>query len=51
MFNENELLEIRALIVAVDKLLLESDLQNATMLSGMLKALTDRITEQVDEVA
>ena len=49
MPNENEMLQIRALIVAVDKLLLESDLENATMLSGMLRDLTQRITEQIDE--
>ncbi|MBQ7547918.1 MAG: hypothetical protein IJT41_13260 [Clostridia bacterium] len=58
MFNESELLEIRALIVAIDKLLLDCDmlhdpdlLGSAITLSGMLNALTERITGQVDEAA
>ena len=58
MFNESELLEIRALTVAIDKLLLDCDLGhdpsllgNAITLSGMLNALTERITGQVDEAA
>lgn len=58
MFNESELLEIRALIVAVDKLLLDCDLRNdrtslgnAITLTGILNTLTERITEQVDEAA
>ena len=51
MPNENEMLQIRALIVAIDKLLLEQDYDNATMLSGMLLTLTDRITERECEAA
>ena len=49
--EENKALLAKALSVAIDKLLLDDDTENALMLSGMLVSLFSEEDEVEEEVA